>query len=245
MIETGLPYNMDLMDQISQEGALVDMSSVSFPGITEENKIRTCFIYLRNTGFKGIKLDFSKCSYEEKAKFLKEYLTTDIIYSIPELNTSWLKICTNAIEQIEYPCILDAKERIKFFKENEEFLQNLMLFFFSLPVYLFSRFKIEGNRIFNLNKVQHSEIIPCNANGYNLIDAEFIDLINYFSPEVTPIFFDKIFTEENNDLFERLKDLSCYNFIQTMATWTPEDFLELVEEMKKFNIPEEDDDDTF
>ena len=59
MIQTGLPYTPELMKDISEQGAIVDMSSINFPeGV--ENSTRTVFIYLRNTGFKNIVLDLLK-----------------------------------------------------------------------------------------------------------------------------------------------------------------------------------------
>jgi hypothetical protein len=79
MINTGLPYKLEEITEISETGAAVDMSDVNFPGIDDDKQIATALIFLRNTGFKNVSLDFSKCDYETKCKYLTEYLTSEIL----------------------------------------------------------------------------------------------------------------------------------------------------------------------
>jgi hypothetical protein len=55
MIITKLPYEEDMFEDISNNGAIIDMSK-------NELDIRTTFIYLRNTNFNNIKFDFSSYS---------------------------------------------------------------------------------------------------------------------------------------------------------------------------------------
>lgn len=64
MIRTGLPYDFDLMETIEKEGAVVDVSQVSYPN--SEDIERTTLIYLRNTNYDNIILDFSKVDYKTK-----------------------------------------------------------------------------------------------------------------------------------------------------------------------------------
>ena len=41
MIECGIPYNPQDMVEIKEKGCIIDMSNINFPGISEENKVKT------------------------------------------------------------------------------------------------------------------------------------------------------------------------------------------------------------
>ena len=60
MIKTGLPYDFETMQQIMQEGAIVDVTNISYPSIPKEDNVKTSLIYLRNTNFDNVHLDFQK-----------------------------------------------------------------------------------------------------------------------------------------------------------------------------------------
>ena len=67
-IYTGLPYDFSQMTLIAENGAIIDLSNINYPGITQEENIRTTYIYLRNTGYENIDLDFSKNDFDFKEK---------------------------------------------------------------------------------------------------------------------------------------------------------------------------------
>lgn len=238
MINTGLPYEQDQMKEISEKGAIVDMSAINFPeGI--ENSIRTVFIYLRNTGFKNITLDFSKCSYDQKLNFLLEYFQTDIINEIPILTYTWKQILLCRDSNIEvYQSILTKEEIRNFVKEYESRINDLVSFYLSTPLFLLSRIKGEENKaLLDISSIECSEDLVGNENLYSLIEPEFLDALSltYKDFSIPVKFYTKHFTLENNALFEKLTQTTFYNLIDTMATWNPEDFKEIINELEKIN----------
>ena len=40
MIKTGLPYKFDEMQQIQNEGAVVDMSDINYPSVSKEDNVK-------------------------------------------------------------------------------------------------------------------------------------------------------------------------------------------------------------
>ena len=92
MIRSGLPYGEDIISQVYEEGAVVDLSRVKFPTLnTTYDNMKAAITYLRNTGYK-VQLDFSEMTYEQKKSFIKAYLDTNVAYDIPEVDDIWLRI---------------------------------------------------------------------------------------------------------------------------------------------------------
>ena len=114
-IKTGLPYDLDQMENIAQNGAIVDISNINFPGIPDSKKVRTAYIFLRNTGFENIVLDFQKADYKTKSDFLITYLQDTIENNNQEIHNSWITILFdyNNIENYGYS-ILTKEEENKF-----------------------------------------------------------------------------------------------------------------------------------
>lgn len=138
MIRTGLPYDFDLMETIEKEGAVVDVSQVSYPN--SEDIERTTLIYLRNTNYDNIVLDFSKVDYKTKEKYLIEYLTGDIEHPIKQLTESWFSLFMHFKQiPLKIDSILDSVEEMAFFKENGELMKELDIFAYSLLLYPISR----------------------------------------------------------------------------------------------------------
>ena len=73
MLRTRIPYDIEKIEKIRDCGAIVDVSAPEFPGIEKDKQLRTTLVFLRNTGF-DVKLDFTKCTYEEKRTYLLLYL---------------------------------------------------------------------------------------------------------------------------------------------------------------------------
>ena len=71
MIRSGLPYGEDIISQVYEEGAVVDLSRVKFPTLnTTYDNMKAAITYLRNTGYK-VQLDFSEMTYEQKKSFFE------------------------------------------------------------------------------------------------------------------------------------------------------------------------------
>lgn len=224
MIETGLPYSTENMSKIYNEGAEVDMSNINFP--TNQDKYRTTFIYLRNTNFNNITLNFSKCTYEEKEKFLLEYIKTDITVELKLLIYIWQCILTYKSCEPYF----SEEEAERFIEINKEVIQELRDFYLSVPLYLFYRLDMD-NITFDFDSLK-SRDFSYNRNCFFLIQEEFIDYISAQNPEFKePIFYKNLFTADNEILFDFLKGLSLYNLIQTMTEMEPEEFDKLLTEI--------------
>ena len=237
MIQTGLPYIPELMKDISEQGAIVDMSSINFPeGV--ENSIRTVFIYLRNTGFKNIVLDFTKCSYEQKQSYLVEYINTDIINEIPILTYTWKQIllCRDTNVQV-YQSILNEEETKDFVGSFESLINDLISFHLSTPLFILSRIKGDNDKaLLNMEGIEITDYKPGNENLYYLIEPEFMNALSLTYKDNIPVkFYSQYFKIDNNALFDKLTQTDFYALINTMATCKPEEFKEILDEMEKFN----------
>ena len=225
MIKTGLPYSTENMSEIYNNGAEVDMSNIDFP--TDQDKFRTTFIYLRNTNFNNITLDFSKCSYEDKEKFLLEYIKSDIIVELFPLIYTWQ--CLLTFKSCEPYFSNDEAHR--FLENNKNVINELKEFYLSLPLYLFTRLKISEMDMEGLEEKEFNY----SKNTYYLIQEEFIDYLSAQNPGfMKPILYPNQFTSDNELLFDFMKCLSIYNLIQTMTETSEEDFKNLLTEISKF-----------
>lgn len=237
MIQTGLPYIPELMKDISEQGAIVDMSSINFPeGV--ENSTRTVFIYLRNTGFKNIVLDFTKCSYEQKQSYLVEYINTDIINEIPILTYTWKQIllCRDTNVQV-YQSILNDEETKDFVGSFGSLINDLISFYLSTPLFILSRIKGDNDKaLLNMEGIEITDYKPGNENLYYLIEPEFMNALSLTYKDNIPVkFYSQYFKIDNNALFDKLTQTDFYALINTMATCKPEEFKEILDEMEKFN----------
>ena len=141
-IMTGLPYDMSLMNDIRDNGAIVNMNDLHFPNV--DNQINVAMIFLRNTDF-NVELDFSQCSYEMKSQYLLSYLTDAVEYKIDSLIQSWLaSVCVSLGIVLKDKGIFNEDELLKFTKDNIELVGQLLQFLISLPVYAVVRFKYEN-----------------------------------------------------------------------------------------------------
>ena len=73
MINTTLPYDFNAIDNIAKNGAIVDMSLCKFNEDIEKNA-KTSLVYLKNTGFKNVQLDFSNANTQFKVCMIKQYV---------------------------------------------------------------------------------------------------------------------------------------------------------------------------
>lgn len=231
-ILTNLPYDFNIMNEIKEKGAIVDMSNINYPGINSEDNIRISYIYLRNTNF-DVDLDFSKCEYSFKEAFIKFYLEGDIIYNIKEINSTLIKILgIHAHEYFEIKSILDDNEIKTFIENNQPFLTKVSTFIYSLPLYPISRLDFEDTTL-DLKDVKHEKGIAINNNICNLIKENlFIELFND-EIQTEAIFYDDIFTENNNELFETLGIYTPFNTL-LYGMNQPEEWTQFVDGLEEF-----------
>lgn len=116
MKQISLPLDPQLFESLddSNEQFSLDPNDIKFDNT--ENQIATALIYIRNLQL-NVQLDFSKCDYETKEKWLLEYLNADLLLDkgLTQLDNTILTIIAN--EDIELKTILSVEE-IKLFAEN-------------------------------------------------------------------------------------------------------------------------------
>lgn len=210
MIKTGLPYDFDLMETIEKEGAVVDMTQISYPNC--DDKVRTTLIYLRNTNYDNVTLDFSKVDYKEKEKYLIQYLTGDIDHPIKQLTESWFSLFMHYKEiPLQIPSILNKVEEMTFFKENPQLMKELDIFAFSLLLYPISRLDTK-DFTFDFSDIENTDFV-FNMNICDIIAHPCWNLIYEKDPFYAPKFYTKMFTEDNNYLFETIMKFTPFSVL--------------------------------
>lgn len=210
MIRTGLPYDFDLMETIEKEGAVVDVSQVSYPN--SEDIERTTLIYLRNTNYDNIVLDFSKVDYKTKEKYLIEYLTGDIEHPVKQLTESWFSLFMHYKQiPLKIDSILDSVEEMAFFKENGDLIKELDIFAYSLLLYPISRLDTLDFE-FDFSNIENSDFV-FNLNVCELISHPCWNLVYEKEPFYGPKFYKKMFTEDNNYLFETVMKFTPFSVL--------------------------------
>lgn len=230
MIKTGLPYSKDIIAEVYENGAEVDLSVLRFPDLkTVEDEMHAVFVYLRNTGYK-VTFNFDNMTYCQKEALLKEYLATKIDYNIPALNTTWLSILYACLgERIKgMESILSDEELIQFQRENFQQVLKIWEFLVSLPLFLIKRLDLDN---FD-STAEKTEEEPNLVNFYHVLECEEIDdLIVKGSGDIAPKDYVKLFTVDNTRLFETMADCSFATFLQGIASAEDNDFKEFVKEL--------------
>lgn len=206
MIYTRLPYSFEQMEEISTSGAVVDMSALEFPGIAIENQQRTALIFLRNTGFK-VKLDFERCSYEEKVLFAKLFIMSGIECSNPEFSYTWLTILNRYIidKNAENCSIFTEAELERFIEAEQDLIDKVVTVIYSLPVFLLERINIGETEYVDDIEVSTDTTVSNNI-CYLLNGVEWLDIfLNADAEKYKQYRFEHLFNMENNKLFDAIK----------------------------------------
>lgn len=205
MINTGLPYDTSIINDVKNNGALIDMSNINFPNIN--NDIRVSYIYLRNTDF-NVELDFTKCNSEFKKQFVYFYLFGDIVYNIESMNNTWMDImfsfngCNDVITGI-----LAEDEIQSFVEKNREKIEIVNKFLFSLLLFPIIRLK---DYKFDTSDIETVDGKPFNENVYGIIRNNMFNTFLTLDGTNSPLIFNDYFTEENNELFETIAKYTPY-----------------------------------
>lgn len=195
MMRTGLPYDFAKMEEIREEGAVVDMADLRFP---TADQVRTAMIFLRNTGFRNVEHDFSRCSKELLARYLEEYLTTDIEIDIPELSALALDAMRYMLGMSE-DCTIEPEGRLR------DTLCEVMRVYVSAPLYFIHR--LQDGRLEMDAETEKAEHVGANLQYLFTGDIDSIaDAARAQGME--PAFYADIFTMENNGLFNAIMDSS-------------------------------------
>lgn len=226
MIRSGLPYGEDIISQVYEEGAVVDLSRVKFPTLnTTYDNMKAAITYLRNTGYK-VQLDFSEMSYEQKKVFIKAYLDTNVAYDIPEVDDIWLRIlfmCGYFNFEVEN-AIMNDLEINCFISEEKDYLRKLADFIISLPLYLVLR--LDTN--ISTDGIEVVEDKVNTTNFINIIKRPEFEGLMLMSGGKPPKNYVNVFTLKNNELFEAIANTNFNVALTGMLSAKPEEFLEFL-----------------
>lgn len=132
MKQYSLPFDINTADH--EEEMSIDMSSLNFD-VPEDKQKRSAFVFLRNTGVKGV-LDFSNCSYKDKEEYLRLFMEEDIDVNSDILCTTWIEILSAKDGGgVILPSILSGDEIQKFIDNNKDLLDKMYQLINSLPIY--------------------------------------------------------------------------------------------------------------
>lgn len=238
MIECGIPYNPQDMVEIKEKGCIIDMNNINFPGITEENKVKTAFIYLRNTGFDKVMLDFSKTSKDFKFNFIDMYIQGNIESKDMLLASSVIKIINYMVGiNTTASCILSEEEIQEYIESRLEMLGKVLRMIISLPVYLIKRFKInDKGDTFDMSGFESIDEVPIGVNLKHIIQHDGIRFIFQNEYVFGPANYTKVFTLENNELFELLQRTPFGLAMMIVTEEDPDKVLEIINNAKLFEI---------
>lgn len=212
-----MPFAIDELETLREQEVLeVDMSKPNFP--ENLDPIKTSFIYMRNIGFHNLKQDFSGLAKEDKFKYLEQYISTNIDisdYCLPLIYT-WGSIIADFYN--EELSILTEQETKEFVESHKELIDQIRKFVVSLPVYAMYRFKHEG--CYTLDDIEHSDYNGFGPNLYTVLSYLDLSLVIFQTSEenLSPVFYDKYFTVENNQLMEVIENTPMMAALNALAT---------------------------
>ena len=204
MLRTRIPYDIEKIEEIRDFGAIVDVSSPDFPGIDKDKQLRTTLVFLRNTCF-DVTLDFSKCAYEEKRTYLLLYLQEKIEVKYKEFSDTWTSIILQSLGfENDRPSILTKEEQSLFIKENNEYISHVINFIYSLTLYAMDRYSLNG-QAYDMEGFRKTDVEDISGNICFVLEAP--EIIMVYSLDIEPQLYTKIFTIENNKLFDAIQKL--------------------------------------
>lgn len=212
-----LPFNISELESLRElESIEVDMSKPNFP--ENLDPIKTSFIYMRNIGFHNLKQDFSGLTKEDKFKYLEQYISTNIDisdYCLPLIYT-WGSIIADFYN--EEMSILTEQETKEFVESHKDLIDQIRNFIISLPVYAMYRFKHE--ELYTLDDIEHSDYDGFGPNLYTILKYLDISLVIFQIniENTSPVFYDKYFTVENNQLMEVIETTPMMAALNALAT---------------------------
>lgn len=230
---TGLPYNIEDMDNIRNNGAIVDMNDLHFPNIENDMLVKVSFIFLRNTDY-PVTYDFSKCSFKLKSQYLLTYLTESVEYKLDDLVQTWLAVlCYSLGIVLEDKGIFNEEELKLFVEENLEFIGNLIQFYISLPVYALSRYEYDNKKI-DISEIPSTDYDNFNDNIIHLMYNPAMNIILNTETVFESLNYTKYFTETNDKLFDALQEYPYMALLVAMTDKSPDEWKNFLKDYNEF-----------
>lgn len=224
MIYTTLPYDLDQMPAIQQNGATVDMNASDFSKYTAEDSEKTAIIYLRNTKFSNVTLDFSKCSAEKKLKYLRLFFDLNLTFNNISFSNTVEQLCLYILDKnrCDYSKSFLSQDELQLFcSQNKQMLIRFLSFVKSLPLFLLSQLKsvrLDSNICIKNDSVEFNNVINSIIN-----DIDFVQIILLLqnNDEYHISFYPNVFVIENQALRTALAT-SVFGFLAYAALMTNE-----------------------
>ena len=211
MINTTLPYDFNAIDNIAKNGAIVDMSLCKFNEDIEKNA-KTSLVYLKNTGFKNVQLDFSNANTQFKFCMIKQYVQSCQEFYCNEIVMTWKSIIAKHVnfKDIVYECILNEDEIDEFMKLNICLVSSICKVMKSLPLFLIKKLKTADNMQFATDNVT----VFCNIS--NLVDNDLlIHICEKYNCQAQD--YALMFNDNSMELFNKIVKTD-FGFILAMAS---------------------------
>ena len=200
-----IPFPVNDMEELKAKSELeIDMSDLSKLAQYSKDPIKTALIYLRNIGFKNLKLNFSNCPVEMKDQYMILWLTSDIENDNEEFVNSWFDIL---IENKNVRGGMYTDEEMEHANSvlMKNYGYNIYEFAYSTPLYALSRLA-EHQDVIDIDQFEKTDFDGFGPNIYRLVAEPAFDQLIDNQGKYAPKFYTKYFTMENNELFEALKD---------------------------------------
>lgn len=214
MIITSLPYKIEQLDEIKHHGALVKMSENDFSDYNVDDKILTSLVYLRNTAFENISLDFTGVSYDDRCRYLILFLTDNIYIKNCMLIDVWYYIFEYYLHLSSNNKKFDfftTDELTTFISEHSTDIQNALSVIKSLLLFAITHANINN---YDKSTIIHVDDVPIGANLIEFITHPlFVDVLCkcYTADNIQSMYYDEIFDVSTVDIMTAI-DKSLLGF---------------------------------
>ena len=133
---TGLPFK----NKLSEEDIIIDMSLLNFNAKDQE---KSAMIYLRNMLSPNMELDFSKCDYDRKSKFLTFYLTSNFYFEQFSFINATIELEAKYLGLDSATSYFTAEECDKYIEEHKDIFEELASIYVSTPILLLPQNRID------------------------------------------------------------------------------------------------------
>lgn len=211
-IKTKIPFNIAELQNIQQNGAIVNALDINFQHINSNKQIDTTLIYIQNTKT-DVTFVFNQNSFFQKQQFLIKYMTLHYIFNSAQFIDTWLTILFYLENKqiIFKQNILSNDQILLFLNRNKALCQNLLTVILSLP-YFYIKALQRQKCIYNYLQKDEQTFFNNNIIYFlkyqQIIDLYDIDLTLYKSKD-----YIKIFNIYNIDLFNAISQNEIFGCI--------------------------------
>lgn len=211
-----IPIDIDKFNINSDDE--IDMGNLHYINI--EKPLLCALICLRNTGTK-LRLNFDNCSYEDKAEYLRLFLSSNIDVYLPQLSSTWIEILTYEIDSTIYMESILSKEEIeKFINENDNFINKVRRLINSLPYLALSKYINQNDAKLDMSgvpSIYDDEIKLMNLYQLTEYNSFILLLDDKGKPERVGGYY-HMFDEKSNEynIYRLLDGLPFFNIITAL-----------------------------